>query len=76
MQGNAEKLPFGDNEFDIYTVAYGIRNMTHIDKVPDLFSFVDFRLYSYSIYYVNITNLINLYFFEKLFFILLYYMLF
>lgn len=32
-QGNAEALPFPDRSFDAYTVAFGIRNMTHIDKV-------------------------------------------
>jgi len=29
---NAEKLPFDDNSFDAYTIAFGIRNVTHIDK--------------------------------------------
>ena len=33
VQGNAESLPFQDDEFDVYTVAFGIRNCTHIDKV-------------------------------------------
>ncbi|XP_048733137.2 2-methoxy-6-polyprenyl-1,4-benzoquinol methylase, mitochondrial-like [Ostrea edulis] len=33
VQGNAECLPFEDNNFDAYTIAYGIRNCTHIDKV-------------------------------------------
>ncbi|XP_061196950.1 2-methoxy-6-polyprenyl-1,4-benzoquinol methylase, mitochondrial-like [Saccostrea echinata] len=33
VQGNAESLPFEDNTFDAYTIAYGIRNCTHIDKV-------------------------------------------
>ena len=33
VQGNAECLPFQDNEFDVYTVAFGIRNCTHVDKV-------------------------------------------
>jgi ubiquinone/menaquinone biosynthesis methyltransferase len=28
---NAEKLPFEDNSFDIYTIAFGLRNVTHID---------------------------------------------
>ncbi|XP_054716184.1 2-methoxy-6-polyprenyl-1,4-benzoquinol methylase, mitochondrial-like [Uloborus diversus] len=32
IQGNAECLPFQDNSFDAYTVAYGIRNVVHIDK--------------------------------------------
>uniref|UniRef100_A0A0N4ZY69 2-methoxy-6-polyprenyl-1,4-benzoquinol methylase, mitochondrial n=1 Tax=Parastrongyloides trichosuri TaxID=131310 RepID=A0A0N4ZY69_PARTI len=30
---NAESLPFGDNTFDLYTIAFGIRNCTHVDKV-------------------------------------------
>ncbi|HWA68634.1 MAG TPA: bifunctional demethylmenaquinone methyltransferase/2-methoxy-6-polyprenyl-1,4-benzoquinol methylase UbiE [Rhizomicrobium sp.] len=29
--GNAESLPFPDNHFDAYTIAFGIRNVTHID---------------------------------------------
>lgn len=32
MQGNAEKLPFADATFDAYTIAFCIRNVTHIDK--------------------------------------------
>ena len=31
--GNAESLPFPDAYFDSYTIAFGIRNVTHIDKV-------------------------------------------
>ena len=30
--GNAESLPFPDCHFDAYTIAFGIRNVTHIDK--------------------------------------------
>jgi 2-methoxy-6-polyprenyl-1,4-benzoquinol methylase len=33
VEGNAEKLPFEDNSFDAYTIAFGIRNCTHIDRV-------------------------------------------
>lgn len=33
QQANAETLPFEDDSFTAYTVAFGIRNMTHIDKV-------------------------------------------
>lgn len=29
--GNAESLPAEDNSFDAYTIAFGIRNVTHID---------------------------------------------
>ncbi len=32
VQGNAEQLPFADRTFDAYTIAFGIRNVTHIDK--------------------------------------------
>jgi len=32
VQGNAEDLPFEDRSFDAYTIAFGIRNVTHIDK--------------------------------------------
>jgi demethylmenaquinone methyltransferase / 2-methoxy-6-polyprenyl-1,4-benzoquinol methylase len=31
-EANAETLPFEDNLFDIYTIAFGLRNVTHIDK--------------------------------------------
>ena len=30
--GNAEALPFPDKSFDAYTIGFGIRNVTHIDK--------------------------------------------
>ena len=30
---NAEQLSFADKTFDAYTIAFGIRNVTHIDKV-------------------------------------------
>ena len=29
---NAEELSFGPNSFDAYTIAFGIRNVTHIDR--------------------------------------------
>jgi demethylmenaquinone methyltransferase / 2-methoxy-6-polyprenyl-1,4-benzoquinol methylase len=29
---NAEALPFADKSFDAYTIAFGIRNVTHIDR--------------------------------------------
>jgi demethylmenaquinone methyltransferase / 2-methoxy-6-polyprenyl-1,4-benzoquinol methylase len=32
VTGNAEKLPFPDHSVDAYTIAFGIRNVTHIDK--------------------------------------------
>lgn len=31
--GDAEKLPFEDNHFTAYTIAFGIRNVTNIDNV-------------------------------------------
>jgi demethylmenaquinone methyltransferase/2-methoxy-6-polyprenyl-1,4-benzoquinol methylase len=30
--GDAEKLPLPDNSMDAYTIAFGIRNVTHIEK--------------------------------------------
>ncbi len=30
---DAEDLPFPDNSFDLYTISFGIRNCTHVDKV-------------------------------------------
>lgn len=30
--GNGESLPFPDNSMDIYTIAFGLRNITHIEK--------------------------------------------
>ncbi|WP_294538842.1 bifunctional demethylmenaquinone methyltransferase/2-methoxy-6-polyprenyl-1,4-benzoquinol methylase UbiE [uncultured Rhodoblastus sp.] len=32
VEANAEDLPFPDNEFDAYTIAFGIRNVPRIDK--------------------------------------------
>jgi demethylmenaquinone methyltransferase/2-methoxy-6-polyprenyl-1,4-benzoquinol methylase len=32
VEGNAEALPFPDRSFDAYTIAFGIRNVTHIDQ--------------------------------------------
>ena len=30
--GNAENLPFENGSFDAYTIAFGLRNVTHIDR--------------------------------------------
>eukprot|EP00040_Diaphanoeca_grandis_P003195 m.24156 g.24156 ORF g.24156 m.24156 type:complete len:319 (-) comp14486_c0_seq1:52-1008(-) len=32
VEGSAEELPFDDNSFDAYTISFGIRNVTNIDK--------------------------------------------
>ncbi|TNB47424.1 bifunctional demethylmenaquinone methyltransferase/2-methoxy-6-polyprenyl-1,4-benzoquinol methylase UbiE [Martelella lutilitoris] len=32
VEANAEDLPFDDKSFDAYTIAFGIRNVPHIDK--------------------------------------------
>ncbi|KAM6943832.1 2-methoxy-6-polyprenyl-1,4-benzoquinol methylase, mitochondrial [Lycodopsis pacificus] len=32
VAGDAEELPFDDDRFDIYAIAFGIRNVTHIDQ--------------------------------------------
>ena len=31
QEGNAQQLPFDDNTFDIYTIAFGLRNVTDVD---------------------------------------------
>ena len=31
VEGNAEALPFEDNSFDAYTIAFGIRNVPRIE---------------------------------------------
>ena len=31
ITGNAESLPFADESFDLYTIAFGLRNVTRID---------------------------------------------
>ena len=33
LHGDAEKLPVQDSSYSVYTIAFGIRNVTHIDKV-------------------------------------------
>ncbi|KAM0034444.1 putative 2-methoxy-6-polyprenyl-1,4-benzoquinol methylase [Helianthus debilis subsp. tardiflorus] len=33
VEGDAEKLTFKDDSMDGYTIAFGIRNVTHIEKV-------------------------------------------
>ncbi|OQV17476.1 2-methoxy-6-polyprenyl-1,4-benzoquinol methylase, mitochondrial [Hypsibius exemplaris] len=35
VHGNAEDLPFADDSFDAYTIAFGIRNVTHIERALD-----------------------------------------
>lgn len=32
VEASAEDLPFDDDSFDVYTIAFGIRNVTHVDK--------------------------------------------
>jgi len=32
VTGNAESLPFPDRSVDMYSIAFGLRNVTHIDK--------------------------------------------
>eukprot|EP01034_Spumella_vulgaris_P022935 gene22935-29114_t len=32
VEGNAESLPFADESFDLYTIAFGLRNVTNKDK--------------------------------------------
>jgi len=32
VEGNAQSLHFNDNSFDLYTIAFGLRNVTDVDK--------------------------------------------
>jgi ubiquinone/menaquinone biosynthesis methyltransferase len=32
VEGNAQSLQFPDNTFDLYTIAFGLRNVTDVDK--------------------------------------------
>lgn len=32
VRANAEKLPFQNDQFDFYTISFGIRNVTNVDK--------------------------------------------
>lgn len=32
VEGNAQSLQFSDNSFDLYTIAFGLRNVTDVDK--------------------------------------------
>jgi demethylmenaquinone methyltransferase/2-methoxy-6-polyprenyl-1,4-benzoquinol methylase len=32
VEGNAESLPFRDKSMDMYSIVFGLRNVTHIDK--------------------------------------------
>ena len=31
VEGNAQDLPFQDNQYDLYTIAFGLRNVTDVD---------------------------------------------
>ena len=35
LEANAEELPFADNSFDAYTIAFGIRNVPRVQKALD-----------------------------------------
>ena len=35
IQGDAQQLPFGENEFDVVTVGYGLRNLTSWERGVD-----------------------------------------
>ena len=35
LQGDAQQLPFGENEFDVVTVGYGLRNLTSWERGVD-----------------------------------------
>jgi len=35
VQGDATNLPFENNSFDAYTISFGIRNVSNLNKVRD-----------------------------------------
>lgn len=43
VQADAEAVPFEDESMDLYTIAFGIRNTTHIDKVSRVFLYIMFH---------------------------------
>lgn len=45
LLGNAEQLPVTDESYDVYTVAFGIRNMTHIRAVSRLYNIIIYLLH-------------------------------
>lgn len=48
---NAESLPFENNSFSAYTIAFGIRNCTHVDKVI-LLANNHYMLYTACVFYI------------------------
>lgn len=41
VEGNAEALPFPDDSFDLYTIAFGLRNVTNKDvSIQQLYTLV------------------------------------
>ena len=52
LKGNAESLPLEDSVFDAYTIAFGIRNCTHIDRV--FTSIFILRLYLYLFFSLSV----------------------
>jgi ubiquinone/menaquinone biosynthesis C-methylase UbiE len=53
VEGNAEALPFPDNSFDVYTIAFGLRNVTNRDlALKEVYIYI--YMYVYIYIYVNI----------------------
>lgn len=48
--GDAEELPFADDQFDYYTIAFGIRNVTHIEQVNAISSIFKSQNISWYVY--------------------------
>lgn len=49
VKGDAEQLQFEDNKFNAYTTAFGVRNVTRIDKVCITINFLAFINYSLNL---------------------------
>ena len=51
VEGNAETLPFPDNSFDIYTIAFGLRNVTNKDvSTSTIINSSDLQLLSQTVH--------------------------
>lgn len=57
QQADAEKLPFKKDSFDCYTIAFGIRNVTHIDKaLKEAFRVLKPGGHFYCLEFSNVNN--------------------
>lgn len=57
VQGNAEALPFSDNNFDLITIAFGLRNVT--DKAKALCSMYDKLKYGSQVMILEFSKVVT-----------------